>query len=289
MGIAFVAPWVPYFASTNAIASVNSPIWSAVIEVHYCLVMPFLLLLGRLSKAVVAGLIAVWIVGILLLLASVVWSGGPEIFPSIYGNHFYNVGFFFAGMALALFEKPAFVRRTPWSLVVAISMTALVATQYITSWSLNLALAILPLLFLPVWSLLVARADDTIQATVPVTFRQLRVGFNPLRWLELIGAMSYSVYLMHKPLSLILIDQLGVDRLITGYASLFGVFLGGLAVLLPVIAVIYVVVEARFRRRGAGDDLNRLLRGSIASHEISQRVIGHLPVWLATFCKQKTR
>jgi len=46
LGIALALPWLPYFQSTQAIASSNSPAWSAVIEINLSLVPLFLLAIG---------------------------------------------------------------------------------------------------------------------------------------------------------------------------------------------------------------------------------------------------
>lgn len=173
-GIALAVPWVPYFESTQAIASVNSPIWSAVIEVHYCILMPFVLLAARLRRTRMIGVLFLWIAAMALLATSVVFTGEPAIFPLIYGAHIYNAGFFVAGMVLALGNKGySFVKTIPWPIVLSIVGISVIGTQYLSYHSLNAALAVLPLVWLPVWCLLVARADDQYQSDLPVSLHQI--------------------------------------------------------------------------------------------------------------------
>jgi peptidoglycan/LPS O-acetylase OafA/YrhL len=248
LGIALAFPWVPYFQSTQAIASVNSPIWSAVIEIHYCVLMPLVLLATGLSLRGLIALLALWAAAMAVLAATVILTGQPDIFPIVYGGHLYNAGFFIAGMALALCPSRDAVRLVPWSAVIALVCVAVVGTQYAAYHDLNLSLAILPLVLLPVWCLLVARADDRYQSKLPSALRQIWGGTNPLRWLELVGMMSYSVYLAHKPLSYILIDRLNLGSLVSGYASFVIVSVLCFLLLLPVFAALNIFVEVRFRR-----------------------------------------
>jgi peptidoglycan/LPS O-acetylase OafA/YrhL len=248
VGIALALPWIPYFQPTQAIASVNSPIWSAVIEVHYCVLMPLALAAVGLSVMRLAALLLVWIVAMAGSAVSVVANGHPEIFPLIYGGHLYNAGFFIAGMTLALCPSCNVVKRIPWWAVIMSAGAGVVGTQYAAYHDLNRSLAILPLALLPLWCLLVARADDTYQAKLPSALSQVWGGTNPLRWLELVGIMSYSVYLAHKPLSYILIDHLHLGLLVSGYASFAAVCLLCFLLLLPIFALLNVAVEVRFRR-----------------------------------------
>ena len=250
LSIAFALPWAPYFPSMHAIASVNSPIWSALIEIHYCLIMPLLLASIRVSVRTLQIILGIWIFGTVILGIAVLVSGAPEIFPLIYGGHLYNAGFFLAGMALALHGSISFVKRIPWAVVIGIAMAAVIGAQYATSYSLNIALAILPIVFLPVWGLMVARASDDYQAASPKKFGELWRGKNPLRWLELAGIMSYSIYVAHKPISYILIDHLHLHELVTGFASLYAVTAFCFLMLLPIVSFLNIQVETRFRQLG---------------------------------------
>jgi peptidoglycan/LPS O-acetylase OafA/YrhL len=247
-GIALAFPWIPYFQSTQAIASVNSPIWSAVIEIHYCVLMPLILAAVGLSFARLAAFLLVWIAAMAGFAVSVVANGQPEIFPFIYGGHLYNAGFFIAGMTLALCPSCHAVKRIPWWAVLMLAGVGFVGTQYASYYELTRSLAILPLALLPLWCLLVARADDHHQAKLPSSLSQIWGGTNPLRWLELVGIMSYSVYLSHKPLSYVLIDHLHLGLLVSGYASFAGVCGLCFLLLLPIFALLNIGVELRFRR-----------------------------------------
>lgn len=76
LGIALALPWVPYFQSTQAIASSNSPVWSAVIEINLSLALPlFLFATGAKSRWLLA-LLGAWIVWAIWLAMA-----RPEIFP----------------------------------------------------------------------------------------------------------------------------------------------------------------------------------------------------------------
>jgi peptidoglycan/LPS O-acetylase OafA/YrhL len=249
LGIAAVLPWVPYFPSTQAIGSVNSPIWSAVVEVHYCILMPLLLLAVRMSLVRILAVLLVWAVAMLVLAASVLVLGKPAIFPMIYGAHFYNAGFFIAGMALALGFGSGYAKKVPWSVVVALACLSLVGTQYAAHYALESALAVLPFILLPVWCLLVARADDKYQSDLPATLSQVWGGTDLRRWIELVGMMSYSVYVVHKPLCYILIDRLNLGAFVTGYSSFYLMTAVCFLMLLPIFALIHIGVEARFRRQ----------------------------------------
>jgi len=247
VGIALALPWLPYFQSTQAIASVNSPVWSAVIEIHYCVVMPFILLGTGLSAARIVALLCVWTAGMAAFAVIVIVTGQPDIFPIIYGGHAYNAGFFVAGMALALSPGRRVVHAIPWPALIALACAAVIGTQYAVAYDLNLSLAVLPFLLLPIWILLVARADDRYQAKLPTALAQICGGADPLRWLELIGIMSYSVYLAHKPLAYILIDRLNLGSLVSDYAGFALVSALCFLLLLPIFALLHIGIESRFR------------------------------------------
>ena len=78
--------------------------------------------------------------------------------------------------------------------------------------------------------------------------RGLHLERGPLRWLELAGAMSYSIYLLHKPLSYIVIAHTGLGRWVTGLPSLVVMTFLTAAAIAPIILLSFVYVEVRFRR-----------------------------------------
>jgi peptidoglycan/LPS O-acetylase OafA/YrhL len=249
ISVAFALPWLPYSPGFNPISSVNSPVWSAIIEVHYCILMPLLLM--RLNTPRRLGYIfGAWALAMIWLLQAVALRHRPEIFPVIYGGHLYNAGFFLAGMLLARRAPFTRIQRLPWSIVIAIAAVAMIAAQYVAFYNVNLALAVSPAFVLPAVCLLVARADDRYQVKLPDTFRRLASGgWSPVKWLERIGIMSYSVYLLHKPLGYILLQGASPTR---EPAELWEVGIRIAAVVILILVVVsgfYLHVENRFRRR----------------------------------------
>lgn len=139
-------PWAPYFLSTTPIGSVNSAAWSAVIEIHFSLLLPTLFLWISLSQKKLAGIVLAWSVCIAALGCYVAYFTTPDIFPLWYGGHIYNVGFFLAGSVLA--TTPRFghwTKKLPWSVVIGLAGAALLLTQYASFFHLNLTLALSPL------------------------------------------------------------------------------------------------------------------------------------------------
>lgn len=73
-------------------------------------------------------------------------------------------------------------------------------------------------------------------------------GKHPLRWLEIFGFMSYSIYLLHRPLCFIFIEQTGIARWVDSYPSFYGACAAVILPLLAVCAWTCVNIETRFRR-----------------------------------------
>ena len=248
VGIAFALPWLPYFQSTNAISSMNSPVWSAVVEVHFSLLLPWLFVLIGLSARRLSILVLLWGAGIAILGISVMLSGNPVVFPLIYGSHFYNLGFFLVGGVLALSPRFSAIKRMPWLVVLLVAASALLLLQYAAYYNLNATLALSPLLMLPIWAMVVARCDDSYQAKIPSDWGGLwRRKRAPLAVLEIIGMMSYSLYLAHKPISYLLIEWLDLGAYVSGYLGFFAVTFICLLLSLPVYCALFIYIERRFR------------------------------------------
>lgn len=244
--VALALPWVPYIEGGNPVASVNSPVWSAVLEVHYFLLLPPILWCTRMSRRAMVLLVGIWLLGISALAIHVAVRGSPTIFPMIYQQHLYNCGFMLAGCALALMKLDP--RAVSWRWPIFTVVLLIVGTQYLSAYDLNLALALLPIAALPGFSFLVMKGNSDFQAPTPDSMRELHLQRGPLRWLELAGVMSYSIYLLHKPLSYILIAQAGLDRWVKGLASLAAMTILTAVAITPVILLSFVYVERRFRR-----------------------------------------
>lgn len=247
--VAFALPWVPYLQEGNPVASVNSPVWSAVLEVHYFLLLPLILWLTNMSCRAMLSLVGLWLVGIAGLAIHVVTSGTPAIFPGIYQQHLYNFGFMLAGCALALTKLRSFSVNRWWP--ISMIFLLIIAVQYLAAYDLNIALALLPIAAVPGFCFLVLQANSNFQTPVPSSFRALELTRGPPRWLELAGMMSYSIYLLHKPLSYIAIAQLDLARFVKSPLSLLLTTLGTGTVIAPAVVLSFVFVENKFRYRTA--------------------------------------
>lgn len=245
--IAFAMPWTPYVAY-NPIASVNSPVWSAVIEVHYFLALPVLLLATQLQLKPILVLLGIWAMGILWILISTLNTERLHIFPMIYQQHFYNAGFMLAGCALAIFAEKSAPKKTSWLWPIAATTVTLIGAQYLVAYDLNVALATLPLVLIWSFAWLVLRANSGYQSKTPIGVSDLKLSLGPLRWIELAGMMSYSIYLLHKPLGYIAISTFGLGRLVNGPSSLMIALVITLVLIAPIIIVSFVFVELRIRR-----------------------------------------
>jgi len=238
LNVAAATPWVPYFASTQSIASMNSPVWSAVIEVHFSIGLPILLLRQRRLRWIALAL-AAWAVWMVTLAVR-----QPTIFPMIYGAHLYNVGFFLAGAYIALAPKPEIVDRTPWWALVVLTVASLIVLEYACEIGIDFALAVSPLPMLLVWAVLVWKADNSYQATIPNTLNEIGTrSFKPMAVLETLGMMSYSIYLLHKPLGYLLIERSGLSGQVHSLGSLALATAVIVACVIPLIAAVFVAVE----------------------------------------------
>jgi len=242
--VALAMPWLPYLESGNPVGSFNSPVWSAVLEVHFFLLLPIYLWATGFSKKAALACVGIWLLGIVALAVHVAIYGSPTIFPMIYQQHFYNAGFMMAGSALAILKLKPLRISLAWP--IAVCAAVLVGNQYSTL-GINLSLAIMPIVMLPAFAFLVLQCNSHYQAALPQSIRELRLGAGPLRWIELAGMMSYSIYLLHKPIALAAIYQLDLEARVTGLLSMGAMTLITIAVISPIIICAFVFVECRFR------------------------------------------
>lgn len=248
--VALALPWGLYSEKLAPVMSVNSPTWSVVVEIHFCVLMPFIMLYLKSAKQKIY-LFYLWLLFIGLLLARVLWKGGPTIFPYIYTGHLYNFGFFYTGMLLATY-------RTDQSLFDKISLGqaiffgifTIVFVQYLASWDLNIALAIAPLVILPAICLLIAKSNASYQAMPPRSLSEA-LPFRPhlLSVLEKIGIMSYSVYLLHKPIGYIYFQFISP---IPSYDNVGQYFLKIISFVIPFLFIstlTFYFIENKYRYR----------------------------------------
>lgn len=248
---AIALPWAPYIGSSLPVNSVNAPVWSVVLEIHFCIVLPILLYLTSGRRWPFFAAFGIWLTFLVWLAYSVVTTGQPEIFPALYADHRFNVGFFLAGMLLS-FAPVALKDRTkaiPWPIMICAVALAMYFTQYLALFrGGNYALAVCPFFVLPVAVLLVARCDDTYQAKLIDSVRDLLRPGTPLAFLERAGMMSYSIYLVHTLAVLMVIDHLDLGRFVADRQTFLGTAILAAAPTLAVCAGVYLLVEARFRR-----------------------------------------
>lgn len=241
--IALALPWIPYSQSAQAIASSNSPVWSAVIEINLSLALPLFLFATAARARWLLALLAAWIVWAIWLALI-----RPEIFPMIYGQHIYNIGFFAGGMLLATIPRPLFLEKLSWPVMIGIVVMAVVAVQYGFSVGANATLAVSPVPMLIVWCMLVWKADDEFKAPLPRSLSDLASRrYSAAGILELCGMASYTIYLLHKPLAYILIEKIGLLKFVSGTASLVALTVLTFMCLVPIFLFGFIAVERNAR------------------------------------------
>lgn len=249
--IMLLFPWLPYLKGTNAVFSLNSPIWSVVLEIHFIAILPFLI--GTLKKSAkpFEVLLALWLVGIAgLWLMNTVGPRKIPLFPYVYGSHVYNAGFFLAGMLIAK-GKVSFRKRypqnfAPW--LALLTAAGYLYTNYQARVDLDLALSG-PAVFLlfPILCGLLLTLDTNFQKPLPGNFASLVPNFSVRSFLEKVGAMSYSVYLVHKPVGYVIEGIFDFSKYEFSFVAALGVDALLTTVVLVVGAICYLQVENRFR------------------------------------------
>lgn len=218
--------------SDQAVSSLNSPVWSLLLEIHFIVLLPFILRPNLFRPVLLA-----WI-GFLAFLAlqnELIWTDGwtrnENAYQGHYNGHAYNAGFFLLGMMAAYAPK---VRNR---LAVLFALAAWLCGEAIgRAYGVDMALRWAPLVIAPAFYLLLTSIDTSYQRALPKTYREL-ARTPPL---EALGAISYSLYLSHKFVVVHLIGWTG--------ETVIGVACGAVAAL-AVAVVIYVEIESRFRHR----------------------------------------
>ena len=197
------APWAPY---VGMIKSVNSPIWSVVLEIHFVIILPWIV---RYRMALWAAIVA-WFCMLPFL---------GDIWPVVYESHYYNAGFFLLGILAAKTKKQ---KLPTWFALIA--PIAFVGVDTLAHHDLQAALICGPFVLAPAYFLLLLSLDTDFQKRLPTQYREL-IPRSLTGLLEIVGAMSYSLYLVHK--------FVGIN---------FGVIAA-----FVVATIMYVEVESRFR------------------------------------------
>lgn len=249
LSVLLAAPWAPYSPRTQAVLSLNSPVWSVLLEFHFIFLLPLTIPLLRRTRVV-------HVLLIVLSAAAAATYGwrGKAIFPIFYQGHLYNFGFLALGQCLAWekFHRPVAAKR-PLLPALMVFTGIWVLLQYYAFQDLQRALAWGPAVFAAAVWLLLLRLDTSYQKKLPSSYREIAARLRPRFLLETLGAMSYSIYLCHKPLAYALIFVLGLAPRIVGLGSLAGISAGLTIVLLAISAVLYVEVENRFRYRAPAE------------------------------------
>lgn len=246
--VSLALPWTLFFPSVHPVSSMNPPVWSVILEIQIALLMPFLLIALNNSWKKLLMLIVLWYIGIAILAAIVTLRESPVIFPIIYSSHFYNFGFFAAGMLLAFLPNQKIIMKAiPWPVIVGGSISAIGVTQYISFHDINKALAFSPLLLGPVLLLLIAKVDTEYQIRTPSSPWQIWGGRSALKWLQSVGIMSYSVYLVHRPIVYLLVEKYQLNTYVTGLWSYLATLLLLALVVIVISVFLFFGIEDRFR------------------------------------------
>jgi peptidoglycan/LPS O-acetylase OafA/YrhL len=232
------------------IETVDGPMWSLVVELHFYVLLPFLAYgLARVARGrlrVVTGiLLALGAAAFALRCATFLYADHPSrewrySLPTLFH-------FFVAGMLLALLRLRWEANRPAWVRGIAASSTAwLLASVPLWLWGVENLKAEIPL----------ALAGFLTVGAVVLPLDHGRL-VRALEWrpLSLAGIASYSLYLWHVPVVLWLAGghfTFSADGLTSGYSGDPHRFVTLLAYSLPacllVAAVSYRLIEAPFLR-----------------------------------------
>lgn len=236
LNILSLNPFVPYVSKIDY--SLNTPIWSVIVEIHFLLILPFTIPLLKRTRIAHYGFMLVWVAYLVSL-----GIREAEVFPEPYMGHFYNFGFLAVGQLLA-WHKFNGMRVKSVSVIWA-TCAAVVVVQVASYYDMNTTLTYAPLLLAPMFYLLMLAVDTDYQARLPKSYEELFAG----SLLERVGAISYSVYLTHKPILLMVLFGFGVPDTVTGWMSYVLYVAGCLVFAVVIAAFFYIEVENRFRYR----------------------------------------
>jgi peptidoglycan/LPS O-acetylase OafA/YrhL len=225
--ILIYAPWTPYILASN---SWNSVIWSTVVEMHFIILLPFIVH-TKLIKLIFS--ITAWM-GMLLLFE----YKNIDVWQRHYETHYYNLGFFAAGMMAARMEENRIkILFNKWYATLILGISVLII-DLIAHNNLQQTLRLAPIFFVPMLLIVFPAFDTNFQKPLPNKYIQLLPRFNFVSIFEKLGAISYSLYLTHKFIGITLINY-------------FGFFIGFLGVFI-FSSIVYIEVETRFRHTRFG-------------------------------------
>lgn len=238
-----LAPWATYL---SAVRSWNSPIWSVLIEIHLLLVLPFMVEELRRSHRRFLASIGIW-VAVLLCVTVGSWKQVLNVYPTIYESHIYNVGFFLLGVYAAWLKHRHGALQKYRELIYAATVIAFIAVDRIAHIDLITALLFGPFLLGPAFFLLLLAIDTSYQKKMPTTYAGLLPRLSVRGLFESLGAMSYSLYLIHKFIGINIIYNL--DHLVVSAHQATAFLVLVILMVIGLSAVLYIEVESRFRYR----------------------------------------
>jgi peptidoglycan/LPS O-acetylase OafA/YrhL len=260
-GLGDVVPYVLFFQNLmpDYTARINGTLWSVAMEVQLYLLFPLMLIVFRWRGP----LLLVAIAALLSILASAVdlrgWMNGRTVNPFAPTSSLHHLIQF----AIGIFAAATFARPNRWAVPAMITLLPLACIVCVMVHT-SRGPAWLRALDTTAWAV-VGGAVLMIAGRLP---HWLFTGFHPLGWLRWLGLISYSVYVVHFPITLI------TDR----YASLFGshpaIQLAGFFMLaFPIIIVcaiaLFWLVERhsipRVRMRTSSPDPSRAMSSPVLS------------------------
>jgi len=257
-------PWAHYYYR-GAMASINSPIWSVMLEIDFIIILPLLIYLTKISIHIIHALFAIWFLALLSFGINIAFNGAsaPSIWPQGYESHLYNCGFFFAGISLAYFKEKVNLKVRP-PLILAAALLCLMVygkLNIMNGSDLNRALVYGPLALVPLFAFLMLVVDTNYQKRLPRSFKELRPKLSLGSIAESIGVMSYSFYLSHRYMM----------KVISIYLERFGVRASVMSVVIMVFCltlscVLYIFVENRFRLKKSKEQSGGIQPAMIPSY-----------------------
>jgi peptidoglycan/LPS O-acetylase OafA/YrhL len=225
--ILILAPWTPYIHASD---SWNSVVWSLVIEIHFILLIPFFV---HSKIKMLMLIIMAWMCMLLVF-----EYNNVEIWNANYEAHYYNLGFFVAGMIAARMEEGGIcivLKKWLATIILGLSILIIDLRAHI---DLQQTLRLAPIFFVPMLLIVFPTFCSKFHKTntrppPPKKYIDLLPSINPISILEKVGAISYTLFLTHKFIGITLIHYFGF---IVGF---LGVFFFA--------SMVYIEVETRFR------------------------------------------